>query len=155
MLPREREQQPDRVLGRRDHGRLRARSRRRSRAASPASTSTLSTPTPRAADHLQPSALRDQVGGQLRRRADDDRVVAADRSREVDVAVDVDVEALAQELDAGVGDRLADEDARGHTGGALERLERARDRDPRSIVARRLGEPSSTAASAVVTSKMS
>ena len=46
-----------------------------------ASTSTLSTPTPGAADHLQPLAALDQVGGQLRRRADDDRVVAADRSR--------------------------------------------------------------------------
>ena len=48
------------------------------------------------------------------------------RLGEVAVRVDVDVEALAQELDARVGDRLADEDARtGHTRRALVRLERA------------------------------
>ena len=39
------------------------------------------------------------------------RVVAVDDLLERRVGVDVDVEPRAQELDAGVGDRLADEDA--------------------------------------------
>ena len=75
-----------------------------------ASTSTLSTPTPARPITFSFVAALDQVGGQLRRRADDDRVVAADDLREVAVGVDVDVEARAQQLDAGLRDRLADED---------------------------------------------
>ena len=122
-----------------------------------ASTSTLSTPDAGAADHLQPLGALDQVGGELRRRADDDRVVAADRLREVGVAVDVDVEALAQELDARVGDRLADEDLGQHASRGLGvDLERARRRDA-ALDRRRpsSASASSTAASAVVMSKTS
>ena len=106
----ERDEQPDRVLGGRDDGRVgRVRD---------------DDPPPRrrvdvdvvdadagAADHLQPLGALDQVGGQLRRRADDDRVVAADDLLERRVGVLVDLEARAQQLDAGVRDRLADEDS--------------------------------------------
>ena len=92
-----------------------------------ASTSTLSTPTPARPITFRFDAELDQLGGQLRRRADDDRVVAADDLGEIAVGVDVDVEVLAQEIDAGGSDRLADEDA--HASGAgdprvLVRLER-------------------------------
>ena len=100
-----------------------------------ASTSTLSTPDARAADHLQPVGPLDQVGGQLRRRADDDRVVVADPLREVAVRVHVDVVALAEELDPGLGDRLADEDPwrRLNPVRSLVRVERAATAAPRSM----------------------
>jgi hypothetical protein len=65
-----------------------------------------------AADHAQVVGARDQLGGQLRRRADEDAVVAADALRELLVAPvdpDVDGEALAQHVDAGLGDLLLDE----------------------------------------------
>ena len=93
-----------------------------------------------AADHLQPLGPLDQVGVELRRRADDDRVVVADRLGEVAVRVHVDVEALAEELDARVGDRLADEDSRGSHGLVLVRLERARDGDAALDVGAGLGQ---------------
>src|SRR6266446_3776439 len=74
-----------------------------------ASTSTLSMPTPARPMTLRLSA-RAQVGRHLRRRADDDPVVAADRLSEVGVAVDIDFEAaLAQKADTGLRDLLADE----------------------------------------------
>ena len=66
-----------------------------------------------AADHPQVVGAADQLGGQLRRRADQDRVVVADALGELlvgPVDAEVDVEALAQEVDAGVGDLLLDED---------------------------------------------
>ena len=119
-----------------------------------ASTSTLSTPTPGAADHLQAVGALDQLGGQLRRRADHDRVVVADLLGEVAVAVDVDVEALAQELDARLGDRLADEDPR-HTGVCSKASSARVTATPRSISAPSSASPSSTAARAVVMSKTS
>ena len=95
-----------------------------------------------AADHLQPVGARDQLGGELRRRADDDRVVVADHLGELGVAVDVDVEARAQELDARVGDRLADEDARalGHAGACSNASSARVTATPRSIGRARLGE---------------
>src|SRR5207302_7653493 len=60
-------------------------------------------------DHLQPLGPVDQVLRQLRRRPDDDRVVAADDLGELRLAADVDLEPGAEQLDAGVGDLLADE----------------------------------------------
>ena len=57
-------------------------------------------PHPGPADHLQALGPLDQVGGELRPAADDDRVVVADRRGEVAVRVDVDVESLSQEVDA-------------------------------------------------------
>ena len=68
----------------------------------------------RAADHLQALGPLDQIGGELRRGADDDRVVAADDLLERALGVDVDLEALAEQVDAGRGDLFADEDSRGH-----------------------------------------
>ena len=44
-------------------------------------------------DHLQPLGTLDQLGGQLRGRADDDRVVAADDLLERALGIDVHVEA--------------------------------------------------------------
>ena len=54
----------------------------------------------------------EQLGGELGGRPDDDGVVVADRLGEVAVAVDVDVEPVAQKADSGLRDRLTDEDAR-------------------------------------------
>ena len=122
-----------------------------------ASTSTLSTPTP--ARPITFSLVRtvDQLRGHLRPGADHDCVVVADPLREVGVAVDVHVEALAQELDARRRDLLADEDARtAHTrAGAAYASSAAVTPTPRSISAPASASASSTPASAVVMSKTS
>jgi hypothetical protein len=68
-----------------------------------------------AADDAEARALLDQVGGHLRRRADEDAVVLADASRQIEVVCverGVDVEVLAQQLDAAGADLLGDEDLR-------------------------------------------
>ena len=74
-----------------------------------ASTSTLSTPTPARPITFRLRRRAISVGRHLRRRADDQRVVVADDLLERRVGVDVDVELRAQQLDAGIRDRLADE----------------------------------------------
>ena len=71
-----------------------------------ASTSTLSTPTPARPITFSLVGAIDEVGGELGRGADDDRVVVADPLGQIAVYVDVDGIALAQELDARVGDLL-------------------------------------------------
>ena len=66
-----------------------------------------------AADHLQVVGALDQLGVELRRRADQDPVVGADALQQLlaaPVGAEIDVEALAQHVDAGVGDLLRDED---------------------------------------------
>jgi hypothetical protein len=66
-----------------------------------------------AADHAQVVGAADQLSGQLGRGADEDPVVAADALGELlvgPVDADVDREALAQHVHAGVGDLLLDED---------------------------------------------
>ena len=104
-VAREREQQADRVLGRGDDGRL-----GRVRDDDPSTRGGIDVdvvhPHSRTADHAQSLGALDQVGGELGLRADDDRVVLADPLGEVAVVVDVDVEALLQQRDARVGDRL-------------------------------------------------
>ena len=75
-----------------------------------APTSTLSIPTPARPITFSRSAPLDHVRGQLRRRADDDRVVAADDLLERRVGVLVHLEARAQQLDARRSDRLANQD---------------------------------------------
>jgi hypothetical protein len=70
-------------------------------------------PDPGAPDHAQVVGLLDQLRGQLRGRPDQDRVVVADALGQLLVAPvdpEVDVEALAQEVHAGVGELLLDED---------------------------------------------
>ncbi len=110
----------------------------------------------RAADHLQVHGAFDQLGRELRRRAHDDRVVAADDLLERRLRVDVDVEAGTQELDARVGDRLADEDLRGHATACARTPRAPRSRRRRARCPRRARRAtSSTAASAVVMSKTS
>ena len=134
-VARERDEEADRVLGGGDDRRL-----RRVRDDDPASGRGLDVDVvdadARAADHLEALGALDQLGGELRRRANDDRVVAADDLLERAVGVDVDVEARAQELDAGRGDLLADEDFHGD----VERLERGGDRDAALDVRAEIGE---------------
>ena len=70
---------------------------------------------PGTAHNLEARGPLDQVGGDLRRRADDDRVEVADAVRELvvrHVEPELDVEVLTQERDAGVGDLLLDQDPR-------------------------------------------
>ncbi len=65
------------------------------------------------ADHLQVGRQLDQLGGHLRRRADQDRVVAADLLAQLllgHLEPEVDVEVGPQQVDAGVGDLLLDQD---------------------------------------------
>ena len=113
-------------------------------------------PHARAADHLQPLGAVDQVAGQLRRGADHDRVVVADALGEIAVRVHVDVEALAEEVDPRLGDRLPDEDARATHTGVCSKASSARvTATPRSTSAPSSTSASSTAASAVVMSNTS
>ena len=113
-VPRQRDQQPDRVLGGGDDRRL-----RRVRDHDPSPGRLLDVDVvdadSGAADHLQPIGALENVRRQLRGRADHDRVVASDPLSEVAVRLDVDFEAFPQELDPGLGDWLADEDALRHT----------------------------------------
>ena len=112
-VAREREQQRHRVLGGGDDVRLRRVGDDDARAWSRPSTSTLSTPTPARPITRRRVGLLDQLGGHLRRRADQDPVVARRSARAsslvVPVDAEVDVEVLAQQLDAGVADLLLDE----------------------------------------------
>ena len=112
-VPPEREQEPDRVLGGRDDGRLR---RVDDEDALPRRGLDVDVVDAHAgaADHAEPLGPLEQRRVELRPRADDDRVVVADDVLERRVEVDIDVEAGAQELDAGLRDRLPDEDPR-HT----------------------------------------
>ncbi len=84
---------------------------------------------------MRRSASADQLGGELRGGSDDDRVVVADDLLERALGVDVDVEARAKKLDAGVGDLFADEDFH-----VAERFERRRDRDAALDVRAEVGE---------------
>ena len=99
----------------------------------------------RAPDHLQPLRALDQVGGQLRRGADDDRVVAADDLLERALGVDVHVEARAEKLDARRprsprGPVRAGSRARRCVARAAERLERRGHSDAALDVGAEVGE---------------
>jgi hypothetical protein len=101
-VPREGDEQADGVLGRRDDVRLRGV---RDDDAPPGRRIDVDVvdADSRAPDHLQRVRGRNQVGCQLRGGADDDRVVVADPLEQVAVGpvhAEVDVEVLAQELDA-------------------------------------------------------
>ena len=70
-----------------------------------------------AGDDPQPLAALDQLGRQLRRRADQDRVEAADPLGQLlgrPVEPGLDVEVLAQQRDARLAHVLADQHARAH-----------------------------------------
>ena len=78
-----------------------------------ASMSTLSTPVPARPITFSRCARSIRSGGHLGRRADQDRVEIADPLGErlgVPVEPDLDVELGPQQVDAGVGDLLLDED---------------------------------------------
>jgi hypothetical protein len=112
---------------------------------------------PRAADHLEPLGAVDQAGVELRRRADDDRVVVAEPLGQVEVAVLVHVEARAQQLDAARSDRLTDENAQtvAHTRLCSNVSSAPAGPAPRSMSAPASASASSRAARPVTTSKMS
>ena len=155
-VPRERDEQADGVLGGGDD-----RGLRRVRHDDPAPRRRVDVDVvdahARAPDHLQPLGALDQVGGQLGRRADDDRVVAADDLLERALGVDVHVEARAEKLDARLRDLLADEDAWAHVrdGSPLNASSAAVTATPRSTSAPRSARTSSTAPICVVMSKTS
>ena len=154
-VARERDEQADRVLGGRHDGRL---GRVRDDDAAPRRRVDVDVvdPDARAADHLQARRAVDQVCGELRRRADDDRVVAVDDLGEIAVRVDVDVEALAQQLDARGRDRLADENPLSHATRLCSYASSAAvTATPRSMSAPSSESTSSTAASIVAMSKTS
>ncbi len=107
-VARQRDDQPDRLLRGRDDGRLRS-----IRDDDPLPRGRIDVdvvhPDPRPPDHLQPLRALDQLAREPRRRADHDRVVAGDDLLERRLRVDVDLEPLAEELEACLGDGLADE----------------------------------------------
>ena len=106
-------------------------------------------------DHLEALASLDQVRRQLRRRPDDDPVVAPDDPRQVAVAVDIDLETRAQEIDSRLGDRLPDENSHAAVTASAYASSARVTAAPRSICAPMSARTSSTAASAVVMSKTS
>ena len=78
------------------------------------------------ADRAQPVRPPDQLGGQLRRRANDDRLELADSLPELalgPVGADLDVELLAQQIDAGFGDLLLDQHPHRRTASAFSRIQ--------------------------------
>ncbi len=75
-----------------------------------------------AADHLEAAGALDQLGSHLGGRADEQRVVVADRLVQLRVGhlqAQVDLKALAQHVDAGVGDLLPDQHLHGATSGTF------------------------------------
>src|SRR5579863_1924868 len=113
---RQREQQSHRVLGGRDDVRLRcvgdddATSRRRS-------DIDVVDPDPGPGDDDEPLAALDQLGGQLRRRANQDRVELTDppgQLLDVPVETRLDIEVFAQQRQAGLADVLTNKYPQAH-----------------------------------------
>ena len=152
-VARERDDQADRLLGGRDDRRL-----GRVRDDDPAPRRRLDVDVvdtdAGAADHLQVRRALDQVGRELRRRANHDRVVAVDDLLDRRRLILVDLELRAQQLDPRLGDRLAHEDA--HRQAAVSYAARAAaPAAPRSTVAPISTSWSSIAPSTVVMSNTS
>ncbi len=120
----DREQQRNRVLGRRHDGRL-----RRVRDHDPPPCRRVDVDVvdahARAADHLQPARFLDERGVERRPGANDDRVELADDRPELGLRVLDDVEAAPEKLEPGLGDGLPDQDARGIRHGRLRGTPRA------------------------------
>ena len=152
-VPGERHQEADRVLGGGDDGRVGSVRDDDATAGSRPNVDVVD-PDARAPDHLQALGALDHVRGQLRRRADDDRVVAADDLLERRVGVLVHVEASAQELDARRGDGLPHQDLQTVAPSANTSSARVA-ACPRSIGAPSSPSTSSTAESAVAMSNSS
>ena len=152
-VARERDHQADGLLGGRDDGRL-----GRVRDDDPAPRRRLDVDVvdtdAGAPDHLQVGRELDQLGRELRRRADHDRVVPVDDLRDRGRLILVDLELRAQQLDPRIGDRLAHENA--HRQAAVSYAARAAaPAAPRSSVAPISTSWSSTAPSTVVMSNTS
>ena len=153
-VAREREQQPDRVLGGGDDVRPR---RVGDDDPLPGRGVDVDVVDPHSgpADDAQLRALLDQLGGELRRGADDDRVVVADHVLERRALVDVDVELRLQQSEPRVRDRLANQNLHASTVGRSNASNAAGTATPRSMSAPSSVSDSSTAASALAMSKMS
>jgi hypothetical protein len=108
-VAREREQQAERVLGGRHDVRLR-RVGDDDAALGRGGDVDVVDADARAADDLQPVGARDQLRGDLRRAAHDERVVLADALGDLPVDADVDVEVLLEQVDAAGADVLRDQD---------------------------------------------
>ena len=108
-VARERHHQPDGLLRGRHHGRL---GRVRNNDASPGGRLDVDVvdADPGAPDHLQVRGTLDQIGRELRRRANHDRVVAVDDLLEGRYLVVVDLELRLEQIDPGIRDRFANED---------------------------------------------
>ena len=152
-VARERHEQPDGLLRRRDDRRL---GRVRDDDAVPRRRVDVDVVDahPRPADHLQARGLLDQLRRQLRRRADHDRVVAADDLLQRRVPVLVDLESRPEQLHARLGDRLADEHAHRHASASYA-ASAAAPAAPRSTVAPISTSCSSTAPSTATMSNTS
>ena len=109
----QREEQPERVLGRRHHVRA-GRVGDDDPAAGGRRDVDVVDPRPGPPDHLQPARMLEQLGRDTGRAADDQGVVGADpagQSLRLREQVDVDLELLTQQLDPGGGDLLGDQHA--------------------------------------------
>ena len=113
-VAREREQQPDRVLGGRDDVRL-GRVRHDDPAPGRGVDVHVVDADAGAADDLQPRRARDHIRRDLRRGTDDQALVTVDDLLERRVRVDVDLETLTKQVDARIRDLLTDEDAHRQT----------------------------------------
>ena len=152
-VPREREQEADRVLGGGDDRRL-GRVRDDDAPACGGLDVHVVDADARATDHLQLVCTVDQLLRELGRRANDDAVVAPDDPLELGVAVDVDLEVCPEQLDACVRDRLANQDLHTRTGCSYASSARVT-ATPRSTSAPSSPRANSRAARAVVISKTS
>ncbi len=149
----ERDHQPDRLLGGRDDRRL-GRVRNDDPAPGRGLDVDVVDTDAGAADHLQVGRELDQLGGELRRGADHDRVVAVDDLGDRRRLILVDLELRAQQLDPRIGDRLPHEDA--HRQAAVSYAARAAaPAAPRSSVAPISTSWSSIAPNTVVMSNTS
>ena len=106
----EREEERDRMLGGRVDGRLGC-VRDDDAAAGRGLDVDVVDPDACPPDHLEARGSVDERRVELRRRADHDRVEVADDRREIGLGVLDDVETPSKKLEAGVGDRLANENA--------------------------------------------
>ena len=154
-VARQRDEQADRVLCRRDDVRLR---RIRDDDATPGRRVHVDVvdPDPGPTDHLQAGRGGDHLGGHRRGGADDQRVVVPDQLLERGFRVDIDFEPLAEQLDAGIRDLLPNEDSGSHAAtGDSNAANAFATATPRSMSAPSSVKDNSSAASALAMSKTS
>src|SRR5436309_3533963 len=155
-VARKRDEEPDRVLRRRDDGRLRCIRNHDPPPRRGLDVDVVDTDAG-APDHLQTRSAVDELRRQLGRRTDHDRVVAVDDRREVALRVDVDLEMRSEELDARGCDGFPDQNPWNHqaTRECSYASRAAVTATPRSTSAPRSASTTSTAASIVTMSNTS